>query len=184
MPFSDTKSHDKNYWDGHYKYLESLLSVFPLRIHRSEALRGDIVKQIITDLVTSHIVIADLTDLNANVFWELGVRQSFKHCTITIFEENNANKTLPFDLAAKGTLFYQPNVPIKMVEFVKKFNSAINDCIINPNYPDSYVLEAISGRGTLFQILMKQESIRKLVFFASRNSPLLQNIFPGTGGEN
>ena len=36
MPFSDTKSHDKNYWDGHYKYLESLLSVFPLRIHRSE----------------------------------------------------------------------------------------------------------------------------------------------------
>ena len=24
----------------------------------------------------------------------------------------------------------------------------------------------------------------EIVFFASRNSPLLQNIFPGTGGEN
>jgi ATPase subunit of ABC transporter with duplicated ATPase domains len=31
----------------------------------------------------------------------------------------------------------------------------------------------------------KQEADKlKRVFFASRNSPLLQNIFPGTGGEN
>ncbi len=103
MPFSNTKSHTKLYWDDHYKYLKSLLDTHPLDTHRSEALRGDIVRQIINDLVTSHIVVADLTDLNANVFWELGVRQSFKHCTITIFEENKI--TLPFDLAAKGTLY-------------------------------------------------------------------------------
>jgi hypothetical protein len=29
-----------------------------------------------------------------------------------------------------------------------------------------------------------QSAISTRVFFASRNSPLLQNIFPSTGGEN
>ena len=36
-------------------------------------------------------------------------------------------------------------------------------------------------------LLFKEEGVgfaKVRVFFASRNSPLLQNIFPGTGGEN
>jgi hypothetical protein len=47
------------------------------------------------------------TDLNANVIWELGVRQSFDHCTITISED--VGKHLPFDLGVKGTLYYSGN---------------------------------------------------------------------------
>jgi len=38
-----------------------------------------------------------LTDYNPNVFWELGVRQSFKHNTITIAEEG---VILPFDVSS------------------------------------------------------------------------------------
>jgi hypothetical protein len=162
MPFSATKSHDKIYWDDHYKYLDSLLTEFPLKVHRSEALRGNIIGQIISDLVTSHLVVADLTDFNANVFWELGIRQSFRHCTITIIEESKDDIKLPFDLAAKATLSYRPSSPLKMQEFTSKFHDAIEDCLNNPNFPDSYVLETITGRGTLFQTLMKQESLRKL----------------------
>ncbi len=161
MPFSKTtEQHTKVYWNEHYSdFLKPLIESHPLTAFRSEPLRGDMLRQIITNLVTLPIVVADLTDSNPNVYWELGVRQSFKHCTITIAEHGTG---LPFDIGIKGTLFYYPNDHIKMTEFTGQFDNAIKDCLDNPHSPDSHVLETISGRGTLFQILMKDESIRKL----------------------
>lgn len=161
MPFSKTMSHEEEYWDNHFKkFLKPLVEdVKNVAAFRSEPLRGDILKQIITDLITIPVVIADLTDLNSNVLWELGVRQSFKHGTITIAEDGTK---LPFDIDKKGTLFYYPNDHIKNEEFRKKLKVAILDCIHNPQRPDSQVLDTISGRGTLFELLELERSIRKI----------------------
>ncbi len=161
MPFTKTSNiHTNEYWIKHYNdFLKPLIESHPLIAHRSSPLRGDILRQIITDLVTSSLVVADLTDANPNVYWELGVRQSFKHCTLTIAETGTK---LPFDVGGKGTLFYYPEDHIKMSEFRRNLNDAIHDCLKNPTSPDSHVLETISGRGSLFQILMKEESLRKL----------------------
>ena len=162
MPISKTsEKHTKEYWTKHYEtFIKPLIeSEHPLIAERSSPLRGDIVRQIITDLVTVPIVVADLTDANPNVYWEVGVRQSFKHGTITIAEDGTA---LPFDLGGKGTLFYFPNDHIKMEEFRNQFHEALDDCLNNPNLPDSHVLETISGRGTLYQILTRDEALRKL----------------------
>ncbi len=160
MPFSKTTDkHTEEYWEDHFEFLKPLIESHTLSAYRSEPLRGDVLRQIITDLVTVPIVVADLTDKNPNVYWELGVRQSFKHCTVTIAEYGTP---LPFDLGVKGTLFYYPGDHIKMREFEKQFSNAIDDCLKNPNSPDSHVLETIGGRGTLFQILMKEESLRRL----------------------
>lgn len=162
MPFSKTsEKHTEDYWTKHYEtFIKPLIeSDHPLIAERSAPLRGDILRQIITDLVAVPIVVADLTDANPNVYWELGVRQSFKHGTITIAENGTA---LPFDLGGKGTLFYFPDDHIKMQEFIEKLHRAIEDCLKSPNLPDSHVLETISGRGTLYQILTRNESVRKL----------------------
>lgn len=130
-----------------------------LEARRSEPLRGDILKQIITDLVVSPIVVADLTDNNTNVYWELGVRQSFKHGTITIAEDGTE---LPFDIGSKGTLFYYPKNHLKMKGFIKQLKEATLDCCSHTDRPDSHVLETISGRGTLFEIFRRDEAIRRL----------------------
>ncbi len=162
MPFSKTTpTHTEEYWTSHYeKFLKPMIeSNKSLKAERSSPLRGDILRLIITDLVTVPIVVADLTDANPNVFWELGVRQSFRHCTVTIAE---FGFKLPFDLGFKGTIFYYPKDHIKNQKFVEQFNTAIGDCLSNPESPDSHVLETIGGRGTLFQILMKEETLRKL----------------------
>lgn len=162
MPFTkSSRIHAKNYWTKHFNtFLKPLIEEIPsIEAHRSEALRGDILKQIITDLVVSPIVVADLTDHNPNVYWELGVRQSFKHNTITIAEEGTQ---LPFDISSKGTLFYTPKDHLKMQEFRKQFKKAIKDCISNPDKPDSHVLETISGRGSLYEIIRHEESKRRL----------------------
>lgn len=162
MPFSKTsEEHGEDYWTEHFEnFLKPLIEEnLNLESRRSEALRGDILRQIITDLVTSHVVVADLTDNNTNVYWELGVRQSFKHGTITIAEEGTK---LPFDIGVKGTIFYNPKDHLKMEEFRKRFKEAIQDCCSYPDRPDSHVLETISGRGTLFEIFRRDEAIRRL----------------------
>jgi hypothetical protein len=162
MPFSKTTDeHTEDYWTEHFEnFLKPLIEENPkLEARRSEALRGDILKQIITDLVVSPIVVADLTDNNTNVYWELGVRQSFKLGTITIAEEGTK---LPFDIGGKGTLFYYPKNHLKMKGFINQFKEAIQDCCSHPDRPDSHVLETLSGRGTLFEIFRRDEAIRRL----------------------
>jgi len=162
MPLSKTSdNHTKGYWTKHFNnFLKPLIEESgDLLAYRSEALRGDILRQIITDLVTAPVVVADLTDNNSNVYWELGVRQSFSHGTITIAEEGTV---LPFDIAAKGTLFYDPTDHLKISEFREKFREAIKDCLSHPNRPDSHVLEVISGRGSLYEIIERDGAIRRV----------------------
>ncbi len=162
MPFSKTtEEHTERYWTEHFKsFLKPLIEENSnLKARRSEALRGDILRQIITDLVVSRIVVADLTDQNPNVYWELGVRQSFKHGTVTIAEEGTK---IPFDLGGKGTLFYYPEDHVKLEGFRRRFKEAIQDCCADPDSPDSHVLETLSGRGTLFEIFRRDEAIRRL----------------------
>lgn len=162
MPFSQTSpQHTEDYWTEHFEtFLKPLIEENPeLEARRSKALRGDILKEIVTNLVVAPLVVADLTDHNCNVYWELGVRQSFKHGTITIAEEGTR---LPFDIGGKGTVFYDPTKHLKMEKFRKQFKEAIQDCVANPDRPDSHVLETLSGRGTLFQIIQRDEAIRRL----------------------
>lgn len=104
------------------------------------------------------MVVADLTDHNPNVYWELGVRQSFKHGTVTIAQ---AKTQLPSDIGGKGTLFY-PGSHLNFEDFRKDFKEAIQDCLDNPDRPDSRVLETLSGRGSLFEIIRRDEAIRRL----------------------
>ena len=71
MPFSKTTDeHTEDYWAEHFdSFLKPLIEENPnLEARRSEALRGDVLKQIITDLVISPVVVADLTDNNCTIF--------------------------------------------------------------------------------------------------------------------
>jgi hypothetical protein len=164
MPFSTTKKrlgHTKDYWTNHYKnFLKPTIESTGLYdAHRSSALTGDIVKQIIYDLIKSELVVADLTDANSNVYWELGIRQSFQTGTITIAEEGTP---LPFDLSRKGTHFYNQKGDLENANFIEGFREAICSVSKNECGMDSEVIEAVSGRGTLFEIMHKYETIRRV----------------------
>jgi hypothetical protein len=77
MPFSaSSKRHTEDHWNHHFEsFLKPLIETGKeLEAFRSTPLRQEIVRQIVNDLVFSHIVVADLTDNNPNVYWELGVR--------------------------------------------------------------------------------------------------------------
>lgn len=172
IPFSQSRpEHTKAYWDNHFNnFLKPLIeSAAPLTAYRSYPLRSDIVEQIVKDLITVPIVVADLTDANPNVYWELGVRQSFAYGTITIAQQGTH---LPSDIGPKGTLYYvsqQSTEYTENVEFVTHFTEALKDCLSNPESPDSIVLQTITGRATLYQIVKKNENLRKLTSLQEEN---------------
>jgi len=180
MPFSEiSKEHTEAYWTNLFNtFLKPLIEEHPrVEACKSSARREDLLSEILNNLVTSQIVVADLTDYNPNVFWELGIRQSFKHGTITIAEESTR---LPFDIGKKGTLFYHPKDMLKNEYFRKNFKIAIVDCINNPDRPDSIVLETLGGRGSLFQIIRSEEVSRRISSLKSElkyNQDTLADIF-------
>ncbi|MCK5108806.1 MAG: hypothetical protein KAR25_03860 [Methanosarcinales archaeon] len=160
MPFSQTTAeHTEDYWTKHFKFfLKPLIVECSLEAHRSKPLRGSIIRQIITDLVMSSVVVADLTDANPNVYWELGIRQSFRHGTILIAQNGTE---LPFDIKDTGTLFYDSD-HLDVDGFRKDFEDAIKDCLENSDRTDSHVIETLSGRGSLYEIIRREETLRRL----------------------
>ena len=161
MPFSkSSEEHTEEYWTKHFnELLKPTIEELGVETYRVEAMREDILKKIIQSLVTSPIVLADLTDLNPNVFWELVVRQSFKHNTITIAE---GGTKLPFDVSPKATIFYDLSNEDKIAQFKNNLKAAIKDCLINPEKSDSHVLEYITGRGSLYEIMRLEETRRRV----------------------
>lgn len=164
MPFGDTINHTSQYWTNHFEnFLKKFIEdKFPnLKVSRSEPLGGSILDRIVYDVTQSDLVVADITDYNPNVIWELGVRNSFRHGTITIAQKGTE---LPFDLKDMGTLSYDFGdhpYSVEINEFFEKFENAIKDCLENPLRTDSPILDAIP-RGIFFELVKRQEILRKI----------------------
>ena len=74
---------------------------------RSSILGGPFIKDILTNLFAADVVVADLTDRNPNVFYELGVRHTLRNRTILITQ---CLAHIPSDLAGYGAIEYNPEI--------------------------------------------------------------------------
>jgi chromatin remodeling complex protein RSC6 len=76
------------------------------------------------------IILADLTNKNANVFYELGLAHSLAKPAILITENI---EDIPFDLRSLRIIEYDKNVPDWGVVLMKSIEKAINETLQSPN---------------------------------------------------
>ena len=85
---------NKDELDTIFELLKNILKKFGYRVTRADSI-GDILSDIVAGLHSADVVCADLTGLNPNVMYELGIRHGFTKKTILLTQDINE---LPFDL--------------------------------------------------------------------------------------
>jgi len=92
---------------------------------------GMITSQIISHMLKDRVVVADLTDRNPNVFYELGLRHSFRKPVVQLIQ---AGQSIPFDVYGERTIYYDTTVP-----GASKAKSKVKDHIRATLQPDFIV---------------------------------------------
>ena len=110
MPFSNTVSCTEKEWTWIFENVFKPAvegAGLDYECRRSVATRGNIVASILEELNDAYVVLADLTDRNANVFYELGIAHSTGKKVILISQSAD---DIPFDIKAFRHIIYEDNL--------------------------------------------------------------------------
>ncbi len=143
MPFkhkgSDEHKHFKTIYQEHIKPTLENCGFNSLRADEINQ-PGAITKDLVEYLSTADLVIADLTEGSANVFYELGIRHSlFEAGTILIQDELKTPQT-PFDLSGHRVIKFQGNLhglPLlknELEQYIKDLFNSKKKIIDSPVY--------------------------------------------------
>lgn len=93
-----------------HNVIEPIAAELNYEVERADKKYGSLImKDIIHMLRKADIVIADLTELNPNVFYELGLREATKGKCINIINDDSGLDKLPFDIGYTRAITYKYN---------------------------------------------------------------------------
>jgi hypothetical protein len=158
MPFSDSLSCAESEWTLLFESLfkpaiESAGLDYECR--RSVATRGNIVATILQELKENYVVLADLTDQKANVFYELGVRHTLKNRTILIAQKA---EDIPFDLRAYAYHIYDWQTEEGKEAFTNRITELLAEIDSRPDRPDNPVSDFL-GTNTVQDVVSVPVSV-------------------------
>jgi tetratricopeptide (TPR) repeat protein len=145
MPFGGENEERQKHFLGVYQTILAAAAVRAGYIPRRSDLGGgpgNITGGIILDLLNSDVVIADLTDGNANVLFELGIRHVFrKNGTVHVVD---ATRQIPFDIAQYRAIKYSadladiPSAIDRIVDAIKQREEQVglSDNPVHDTVPD------------------------------------------------
>jgi len=138
MPFSGTKSCTEDQWTEIFEnvFLPAAEDA-GLACSRARPGTGSLIKSIVERLRTSYIVLADITDANPNVFYELGVRHSLSKRTIIVAQSASH---IPSDLRGYWSLSYGTS-PRQVMAFREALVEIVESINASPDRCDSPVTE-------------------------------------------
>jgi ActR/RegA family two-component response regulator len=136
MPFSSTKSCTEEQW---LDIFENMIkpavedSGFDYDCFRANLVIGNIIRDILDNLNKADVVIADMTDRNPNVFYELGVRHALRNATILITQDM---EDVPFDLKHYSCIKYEWTTKKGKGEFNNRIREAFSVIEKDPDGAD------------------------------------------------
>ena len=139
MPFSATASCTEDEWTWIFEnvFKPSIEGAdLGYECRRSVATQGNIVASILKELDTAYLVLADLTDRNTNVFYELGVRHSLRDRTILVAQKSD---DIPFDLQAYAYHVYDWKTKEGRHALANRLKQLLADVDTNPEWSDNPV---------------------------------------------
>lgn len=141
------------------EYIKKPLISAGYSIKRDKEIPGSskIFEDILHNIRTAEIIIADLTDHNVNVFYELGIADEKKRYVIQIAQKG---EELPFDLSQRRTIFYDTderglkNLSQEVLNYVKAYKKErfIDEIISEFRESESY-----SGSISIWKSLIDYE---------------------------
>jgi len=102
MPIGKTGTPDHAQYRAVYHNLKPVVEKAGYSVLRADDVQksGAITKDIVKRLGESDLVVADLTELNPNVFYELGVRHALRGKGTVMILDDKRTPDIPFDLSA------------------------------------------------------------------------------------
>ena len=175
MPFSEVKFADdcgkvqilpKHQLDDIYRsFFKKVILAYHKRntrfgpVNRYEEHRGNFIRGIVKKLHECDLVLADLTGLNPNVCYELGVRHTLKAGTIIVTQDTT---TIPSDLRSYLAVPYryemdpaknnQANIPT----FTRALHRTIDEFLQNKDDPDNPVLEFFEKKTMFIDSILRR----------------------------
>ena len=113
MPIRSEGTPEHEHFSAIYEVISDSVTSFGMKCERidHDSSTGNITKGIVQKLAESDLVIADLSDLNPNVFYELGVRHALRRSgTILIIDKVKTDR-LPFDINQYRVISYEGTLP-------------------------------------------------------------------------
>lgn len=165
---------------------EAILKVRPgLEVVRADevSVPGTMTTDIITRLMHSDYVVADVTYPNPNVFYELGLRHACKAGTVII--RDRAGPRVPFDIAHLRHVEYE-NTTAGLKALAMQLTTYFDHFDREPGRPDNQFLELAKLTGYPFPNYQKEETLplEMQVIMGLMESPDLMNmIIRQQGGE-
>jgi DNA-binding PadR family transcriptional regulator len=116
---------------------------FGMQVIRADDIRrpGAFIRDILQYIAGAHTVIADLTDQNPNVFYELGVRHALSPRTILIAQRV---EDIPSDLRGYRTIIYRTS-PDGVSAFQREIQEYLQAIQADPERPDNPVLNELKN---------------------------------------
>lgn len=130
---------------------------------------GSITRQVIQHVIEDDLVIANLSELNPNVMYELAIRHCTKKPVITLADTVTK---LPFDIADQRTIFFTDDMR-GVVDLIPSLKSALDE-IATPNYVDNPVVRA--GQDAIIERMDQQDAQAILADRLDRIESLLSRL--------
>ena len=162
MPFSKTKTCNEDEWTEIFdKIIKPAVERAKLGYQclRSEATTGNIIKKVVNSLYHANVVIADLTDRNPNVFYELGVRHTLKGRTILIAQRR---KDIPSDLHGYASHVYRWKTTAHKEGLTKKLRDILQHIETDVDRSDNPVSDFLHERSLDVFEFRREENLVKL----------------------